>query len=362
MKKCRIALLLSLFVSIILTSCDKKEGSVFVYRPPATTISFSETTDLIIDSTGKTVNLKSKIDAKEGIQKIEVTYQPWNLSVTISSFSDPYTYQLNQPVTIPLSAALKIHSILIKVTDKKGGSNFTEVKIGLQDLNYAKLYMSDVADASALSNNLFGIPMVMDKTGSHTYQLIYYARQDNLKIRFLPNKKSFTPVAIGKDPENTSKLITDATKSLPIELGAKGYYKISVNLLLLTYTVEKVSAAGSAYSQVALVGRGFYDYPSMNWQNELPDIILLDKDATNPFLFTKLIKLGTPPGQSYTSAQFILTTNNGWTNFWRFDNGTSPELAVFNSGTNADIPISSTPITYLFVFDSYSGRVQAIKQ
>ena len=117
-----------------------------------------------------------------------------------------------------------------------------------------------------------------------------------------------------------------------------------------------------AYAQAALVGRGFSDYPNMNWQNALPDIILLDKDPANPYLFTKQVKLGTPPGETYNTTQYILTTNNGWTDFWRFDDGLNPELAVFKGGTNTDIPITTTPVDYLFVFDTFTGRVQAIKQ
>lgn len=362
MERNRVVPLLVLCVSLFVFSCQKKEGDVFVYKPPVQTISFSDVTDLIVDSTGKTVNIKAKVESTGGLQKIEVIYQPWNLSLTISSFTDPNSYLLNVPVTIPANAALQIHSLVIKATDKNGASNFTTVKIGLQDLNYNKLYMADVTDASALTTDLFGVPMVMDKIGSHSYQLIYYARTDNIKVRFLPNKNTFSPVAIGQDPANPQKLITDGSKSLPIQLGAKGYYKISVNTLLLTYTVESYTATGSAFDQVALVGRGFYDYPNMNWQNTLPDIILLDKDPANPFLFTKQVKLGTPPGQTYTSAQFILTTNNGWTNFWRFDDGLSPEMAIFSGGTNTDIPITSTPVNYLFIFDSFTGRVQAIKQ
>jgi len=362
MKKKKIYLLSVLCVSLFIFSCEKKEAELVIYRPPAQAISFSDVTDLIIDSTGKAVNLKAKIESKEGLQRVEVMYQPWNVNISLSSFADPNLYALNVPVNIPANAALQIHSIVITATDKKGNSNFTEVKIGLQDLNYSKLYMTDVMDAALLTSDLFGVPLVMDKVGSHNYQLIYYARSSGIKVRFVPNKTTFTPVAIGKDPANSQKLTTDGTKSLPIELAEKGYYKISVNTLLLTYKVEKFTPGGTAFNQVALVGRGFYDYPNMNWQNTLPDIILLDKDPSNPFLFTKQIKLGTPTGQTYNTAQFILTTNNGWTNFWRFDDGLNPELAVFNGGTNTDIPITTTPLNYLFVFDTYTGRIQAIKQ
>jgi hypothetical protein len=362
MKKMETALISLVVLSLLTVQCKKQEKDFVVYGPAEKTISFSEVTDLIIDSTGKTVNLKTKIESKAGLQKVEIVYQPWNVATTISSFTDPNSYSLNEPVLIPTGTALKIHSIVIRATDKNGVSNSTEVKIGLQDLNYNKLYLADVADAAALGSDLFGVPMVMEKIGSHTYQVVYYARNANTKVRFIPNKATLAPVAIGKDPANSQKLITDGTKSLAIELGEKGYYKITVNTLLLTYSAESFTPSGTPVNEVAIVGRGFYDFPNMNWQNALPDIILLDKDPANPYLFTKLIKLGTPPGQSYTTTQFILTTNNGWTNFWRFDEGLSPEMAVFNGGTNTDIPITSTPVNYLFVFDTFTGRVQAIKQ
>ena len=47
-----------------------------------------------------------------------------------------------------------------------------------------------------------------------------------------------------------------------------------------------------------------------------------------------------------------------------FGNGDvdSPEKAVFNGGTEAEFPATSTPVTYLFIFDSFTQRVQAIKQ
>jgi hypothetical protein len=362
MRKINPILLILIILSILFTQCKKETKNVIVYGPPVQTITFSDVTDLIIDSTGKTINLKATINSKDGLQKVEVLYQPWNVSTTVSSFSDPSKYDLNVPVLIPVNAELKIHSIVIKATDKKGATNFMEVKIGLQDLNYSKLYMADVADVASLNSDLFGVPIVMDKIGSHTYQLIYYAKTANINVRFIPDKTTFTPVAVGLDPDNTQKLITDGTKSLPLQLGDKGYYKITVNTLLLTYNVETFTPTGTPVNEVAIVGRGFYDYPNMNWQNTLPDIILLDKDPANPYLFAKQVKLGTPPGETYTTTQFILTTNNGWTDFWRFDNGLSPELAVFNGGTNTDIPITTTPVSYLFVFDTFTGRVQAIKQ
>ena len=162
----------------------------------------------------------------------------------------------------------------------------------------------------------------------------------------------------GIDPANTSKLSGDYTKALPIVLPAIGYYKISLNTLNLSFTTQALPMPdpAGAYAQTAFVGRGFSDYPNMNWQNASPDIILMDKDPVNPYRFTKIVKLGTPAGSTYTTAQFIITTNNGWSNFWRFDSDKDPDYTVFGGGVNAEIPITTTPVTYKVTFDSYTNR------
>ncbi len=361
MKKTTIAVLTGfLLLSILMVGCKKATDDVSVLKAPTEAILFTNVSDFILDSTGKTIHVQAKISSPDGLQKVELIYQPWNLSKTITTTGNDYI--VNEPVTIPANAALQIHSITLKATDSKGATNFTEIKVGLQDLNYSKIYLTDAVDNAALSGNLYGVPVAMNKLASHTFQVIYYAKTAGTKVRFIPNKTSVSPVAIGIDPGNATKLLTDASRSLPITFNKTGYYKITINTLLLNFTLDNYTPVGTAPNQVAFVGRGFYDYPNMNWQNALPDIILMDKDPVNPFLFTKKLKLGIPAGASYNTAQYILTTNNGWTDFWRFNNGSSPEYAVFNGGVNTELPITSTASTYLFVFDAQTNLVQAIKQ
>jgi hypothetical protein len=349
------------FAIFLLISCSK-DDEVNVYHPPTATIFFSNVSDFIIDSAGKNITVKALIDANDELSQVALIYPPWNLNKVITSFSNPSKYDLSETLTIPKTASLHIHSLKLEVTDKKGNISTTEIKVGLQDLNYTTLYMTDNKSSSDLTGNLFGVPIAMDKISSHTFQITYYAKDDNVSLRFIPNAASFTPVAIGSDPANNAKLTTDGTKSQPVVLPGKGYYRITVNTLLLTHIIEEVTPRGTAFTQVAIVGRGFFNYPNMNWQNELPNIILMDKDQANPFLFTKTITLGVPPGQSYNTAQFILTTNNGWTNFWRFNDALHPSKAVFNGGTNIDLPITSTPQNFKLIFDSQTGIIQALKQ
>jgi len=361
MKKKILALVAGgLLVTMLFVQCKKSSDSVSVLKPQAESITFSGVSDFILDSTGKTISIQAQVASKESLKTIELVYQPWNIAKSIPISGTIYSF--SDVVNIPKTALLQVHSLVLKATDVNGNSNFTEIKVGLQDLNYSKIYLTNVSDSTGLIGNLYGVPLSMNKTGSHAYEVIYYVKKGGEKIRFIPNRNRLAPVAIGADPTNQTKLITDASKSLPIAIKDAGYYKISVNTLLLNYSIEPYKAVGTPPPAVAFVGRGFFDYPNMNWQNTLPNIILMDRDSANPFYFTKTLRIGTPAGNTYNTAQFIMTTNNGWTDFWRFDNGSSPEFAVFNGGTNTELPITPSPTTYLFVFDALTNQVQAIKK
>lgn len=231
--------------------------------------------------------------------------------------------------------------------------------------DFPKMYITESLDPAALTKDLFGVPVLLDKISSYSYSASYYSSQPNTKVWFIPSKNTAKPFAYGLNPSDGSKLSGDANTAQAIILAERGYYTIKFNTLDLSYTITKLPDPNpaNAFLQVALAGRGFYDYPNMNWQNTLPDIILLDKDAVNPYLFSKTVKVGTPPGQTYNTAEFIFTTNNGWTNFWRFDNGSDPEATVFNGGsTGAGFAISSVPVTYKVTFDSYLNRAKFERQ
>jgi hypothetical protein len=234
----------------------------------------------------------------------------------------------------------------------------------LLNADFPKMYVTESLDATLLTKDLFGVPALIDKVSSYNYSATYYAAQANTKIWFIPSKTTVKPFAYGLDPKDPTKLSGDVNSAQPVVLSAKGYYSIKYNTLNLSYSITKLTDPdpSKAFPQAALVGRGFFDYPNMNWQNALPDIILLDKDPVNPYLFTKTIKIGVPPGQSYNTAQFIITTNNGWADFWRFDTGNDPETTVWNGGTNTDISISSTPVTYKVTFDSWLNRAKFERQ
>ena len=346
-----------------LWSCQKDDSPMpEVKDAPAVSL----TNEVIVTTLGSEFFLEADLADSAGIKSFTLRYDDWYLYNTISlqDLDNPHTYHVKYKFKMPDTAANKTHSIDLKVTNIGGKETTAQFKV-LLNADFPKMYVTETLDATILNKDLFGNPTLADKVSSYNYSATYYSAQPNTKIWFIPSKTTTKPFAYGLDPKDPTKLTGDVNSAQPIVLSAKGYYSIKYNTLNLTYTITKLSDPdpSSAFAQVALVGRGFFDYPNMNWQNALPDIILLDKDPGNPYLFTKTIKLGLPAGQSYNTAQFIFTTNNGWTNFWRFDNGTDPEATVFNGGANGDgFSISGSPVTYKVTFDTWLNRVKFERQ
>lgn len=345
-------------------SC-KKDGEKLPDAPNPPQITLAN--DIIITSLGEEFFMEADLADSVGLKSFTLRYDDWYLynTVALKDSTYPKKYHVRYKFRMPDTAANKIHSIVLTATNIGNNAAVAQFKI-LLNSDFPKMYLVDDPNPAKLTNDLFGVPMRINKVGSYSYEATYYAAVPNAKIWFIPGKTALKPIMYGVDPANNTKLTGDYAHAQPIVLPTPGYYKINFHTLNLTYTVNPLPAPNpaNAYAQVALAGQGFYDYPNILWQNAMPNLILLDKDATNPYLFTKMIKLGIPSGQTYTDASFIFTTNNGWTNFWRFDaGGTDPETNVFNGGTTGgNFPISGTPVTYKVTFDTYLNRSKFEKQ
>lgn len=355
------ALLLALSAVLSVTGCKKDTAGPVSTTPPTVVLN----NDVIITSLGSDFFMEADLSDAAGLKSFTLRYDDWFLynTVSLADSGNPTSYHVKYKFKMPDTAANKIHSITLTATNTGNATQSAQYKI-LLNTDFPDMYLTESTDPASLTSDLFGVPAVMTKTSSYMYETVYYSLAANSRVWFIPSKTVVKPFMYGLDPANPSKLTGDFSKALPLVLPGVGYYKIKINTFNLSFSFEAMAAPdpSGAYAQAALVGRGFYDYPNMNWQNALPDIVLLDKDPVNPYLFTRLVKLGTPPGNTYNTAQFIITTNNGWSNFWRFDADKDPNYTVFGGGVNTDIPISSTPVTYKVTFDSYTNRCKFERQ
>lgn len=351
-------------ILFLLFSCKKNEVENLINAPDPPVVSLNN--EIIITTLGTEFVMEADLQDVVGLKSFTLRYDDWYLYNTISlkDSNNPKGYHVKYKFRMPDTAANKIHSIMLTATNVGGKETSAQYKVSL-NTDFPKMYLIENTDPAKLTNDLFGVPMLINKLSSYSFEAVYYSKAANSNIWFVPGKAAVKPIMYGVDPSNSSKLTGDYSAAKPIVLPSIGYYKILFNTLTLSYSIQQLPTPdpANAFPQVAIAGMGFYDSPNMYWQNALPDIILMDKDPVNPYLFTKTVRLGVPPGQTYKVAQFIFTTNNGWTNFWRFDKGNDPEYTVPNGGaTGGDFTISSTPVTYKITFDTYLNRAKVEKQ
>jgi hypothetical protein len=349
---------------LFVAGCKKEEDEIVpdAPNPPSVTLS----NEIIITNLGAEFFMEADLTDDVGLKSFTLRYDDWFLYNTISlaDSNNPKRYHVRYKFKMPDTAANKIHSITLTATNVGNKQTSKQYKISL-NTDFPKMYLTETTDPLKLTSDLFGVPMLINKLGSYSYEATYYSSAANTRVWFIPSKTAIKPIMYGVDPANNTKLTGDFNTAQPIVLPGVGYYRINVNTLNLTYTVTALAAPNpaGAYPQVAIAGSGFFDYPTMNFSNVLPNLILMDKDPVNPYLFTKTVNLGLPPGANFTTCSFIFTTNNGWTNFWRFDNGAEPEFTVPNGGVNGgNFTITGTPVAYKVTFDTFLNRAKFERQ
>jgi hypothetical protein len=304
------------------------------------------------------------------------------LNDSIASIAGKEYKYVNSSIAIPQKKAT--YSFELTYADSAGNTVTQTLAVQVNvSWDFEKLYLADVSTNAEFTSDLFGVPVLMDKTASYTYEAKYFAEAANTEIRFVAQKSGFAPNCFGIDPDNTSVLKNSSTSSLPIVLPSIGYYKITIstNPDILSYTVESIDPMTDAnrpalyvvsntqanldnYTYVGvlgLIGSGFADCPNMNWspaQIANYSDLQLKQDATYPYRWTTTVALN-------GNVQFIIGPEhpwNWWPNpFWRFNDGANPEYTIFEGGTNVNMTVSSKT-TYKFIFDMYLNRARMIQQ
>ncbi len=235
--------------------------------------------------------------------------------------------------------------------------------------DFSKMYLADVSTASALTSDLFGVPMLIEHTGAYQYRARYYNQKSGTEIRFIPQKTDFTPICFGKDPQNESVLTSDPSLAEPIVLDEVAYYEINFNSVSGEYSVSTYTPNDEPFPQgemftengieqayeLSLAGAGLPGVGS--WSTSDP--LLLTQDANNPYLFYAEMSL-----TSGTEIEFTITPKSasGWwpEPYWRFESGDGDskenEYNTKNGGNNMTKVTVTTSGNYRFEFDTHLLR------
>lgn len=273
--------------------------------------------------------------------------------------------------TATLPAELGEYNFEFMLADS-AGNVISESRLVKASFDFDKLYLADVDTDEDLNSDLFGVPMLISKTAPYNFEARYYSESPGTEVKFIPQTSSFAPHCYGLNPDDPSKLINDPQNAQPIVLDEIGYYKITLDLKSLTYSVETYVPDDEYYEprmknpddnsyietdyagKLGLVGSGFPEYPDQNWATWAA--IELERDPANNYRFYKTLDME-------GNVQFIFQPEHPWgwwpEPFWRFDRAVDPEKTVLKGGDNVNMNVSQRT-TYKVTFDSHLNRAKVV--
>src|SRR5438874_4158425 len=181
--------------------------------------SVSLTNEVIVTTLGSEFYLEADLADSAGIKSFTLRYDDWYLynTVSLEDLNYPHKYHVKYKFKMPDTAANKAHSIDLKVTNVGNKESTAQFKV-LLNTDFPKMYLTETLDPTVLTKDLFGVPMLIDKTSSYNYSATYCSAQANTKIWFIPSKTTAKPFAYGLDSKDPTKLSGDVNTAQPITL------------------------------------------------------------------------------------------------------------------------------------------------
>lgn len=278
---------------------------------------------------------------------------------------------------ISLDAQNSTYSVKITAVDAAANESEVNFVVNVSPMpDFAKMYLVDTDNVNALNDDLFGVPMLIDRTGEYQYKARYYSEKINTGIRFVPQKTDFYPICFGKDPESNT-LTDEPDLSEPIILPQIGYYEITFNTQTGVYSVNQYTPSdtpidltqnktwdweGVTHSTpfiIGLCGKGIpLPDPNATWQPW--NVVELTQNSNNKFILSATMDL-----VAGDDVEFTLTPHHPWgwwfdSPFWRFENGSKDsgenEYNTLNGGNNMTPVKVKKSGKYEFRFDTHLLR------
>lgn len=274
-------------------------------------------------------------------------------------------YQFKKVYTLPSDK--NSYMMSMRLYDALGNVTSTNSVINVSELpDFQKMYLADVETAAELTSDLYGVPMLIERTGEYQYKAQYYNQKAGTGVRFVPQTTDFEPICFGID-ESTGLLTSSPSVAKPIVLDKVGYYEITFNTVTGDYDVKEYTpttekmvldgsqtkdfgdGAGAQPFQICLAGEGLPDVEG--WKtNPNDNAFILNQDKQNPYRLYREMKLDAGTKVSYTISA---THWWGWwpEPFWRFDGSEGNEKNVLNGGDNMKSVEVKKSGTYRMEFD-----------
>ena len=366
------------FSAPVFTVAPDSEVTVLLKSETTYKLSFTVTDDRALDY------VLVNIDGVDGYEDLQLDAD----GATSFSYSEKFT--------LPSEEAT--YNVTLTAYDQVENSTVATSVIVVSEMpDFTEMYLADVATTEELNSDVFGVPMLINRTDEYTYLARYYNETAGTEIYFLPQTSDFSPICFGMDPDDNSVLTDDPDTAEPFVLDQAGvYYQFEFNIMESTYSISTYSVddATSPIPENYVYGEATFDRWEngesyiefyLGWGSSPSDAgdHLFAQDADNPYLFYYPADSNTTWTLSTDDSMNFIITNyhpDGWWDHveWRVDDSSDPKKWGYYSkkedvnenwegtnmkwsdgttvGDNWCAPTINTSGNYKFIFDAHLGR------
>ncbi|MCA6065791.1 SusE domain-containing protein [Chryseobacterium sp. RG1] len=344
-------------IGFLVISCEKDEDQAVLGEGTDPVISANKTTAVLLSTDaanealafswinsdyGVNVQLTNQLEfALKGtsfstVKTIDMTSGAKSYGITVNDLNN-IVLSLGVSSVVATDIEIRLKST---VANKTHYSNILPLKvtpfINGPVYTYTDLYLIGDATAGAwdnLATNAKIYPLLKTST-ANVYTYTGYFAVGGFKIIKTPGSWT-TQYGMG----SSAGVLDTSGGSGNISITTAGYYKVTINLGALTYSVSSITPSSTTYTAISLIG------PSVGgWSTDLD----LEKSTFDPHVWVK-------KNVMLSSGEFKFRANHDWGTSW----GIAQEFFGTATGSGGNIPVTTT-FNYNVYFNDMTGDFSVI--
>jgi hypothetical protein len=333
----------------------------------------------VTGSPGGRVMFKGTAEDKNGLASITLFSEVLGLDKVILLNQKPSTYELEYGFTLPLQIVDGTYSVSIQVKNAGGKASSYAVDLVVTTANnFEAIWVAGGVlwrGWSTPQGDFY--EMQKDEANLGWFEIVVPSWSGNNEIKFL-GQNGWAGNNWGLvDNTNSNSAMLDAENSQAIKLPDLGknpaYYKVRFNPNTMTYSYTEIAPTENAPAEMFIVGKGFTDYPNLNWSPS--EAIAMTSKPSGRGDYQFLIE-----GLKFSDAVELkfIGQNTGWgpidigfdedylkdsdpsTNGWQVVAPINWKIAKSGDGT-ADLKFNNQVGTYTVYFDFFLKRAVIYK-
>jgi len=265
------------------------------------------------------LSLNFDVSDNKGLAYVVVEFPSFNFYDSITEFSNPKEFSYSKNINVQ---DLESYEYSIRASDFFNNTDGKEILFNVGIPTITHMFLVDKSTQEELDKGIIGTTIRMEPSGTENeYTTVYYCAEEGTELRFMENFNNFSSANFLFGVSG-SELVENGIDS-PQLLDQKGYYWITINTELLTFTMtgpvdpDDLTDARTIPSPPWLYGRGV-DGNFGGWDTYSDNMV---EDTDNKYLFHLETQLGDAENDGYCEGciGIELNGNTEWNDEYIWD-------------------------------------------